>query len=368
MASAGGAAGVEGGAAGIGGGSAAGSGGSAGAAEPGSMVCVVGARRSCLGEARCQGEQVCLDSGAAFSTCECVSQVQFLDPATGRSVQAASAEGVIGEEEEAEPQPAEEALEPPPPSVGAACSTDADCVAGLTCLTAEGDGYFSLGGPAGGYCTMPCTELEQCRAVDAQASCWLDAAICVRDCFSKNPEPGEAKCFDRSDVVCHSFAASGAEPFTTARQGGYCRPLCGSDADCPGNRICHPRVGFCVELELEPKGEIGDACSVDEDCQSNLCDIVGPLGVCSQLCVLGQVGGCGYAASDSERPAACLNAFVQQSRFAEGIGDLGMCREVCDVDADCRQVDAGWACRPLSAGAADFFGRPGACMPTEAAL
>ncbi|HWO12850.1 MAG TPA: hypothetical protein VNN80_25300 [Polyangiaceae bacterium] len=253
--------------------------------------------------------------------------------------------------------------------VGARCATDADCSGGATCLRADGNEYRGVGGPAGGYCTFSCTlEADDCASRDPQSFCAPigpeETGYCIRTCLSQDPEAGEAKCLNRNDVVCLSIAADGFAPFDGTRQQGVCQPMCGSDEECPAGRVCHAQAHFCTDGQI-PGAPIGAACTLDSNCSGYACedrDAEG-VGVCTASCVLGSLSGCGYGREPSSRDAACLTPFVAAGRFSEGVGDLGLCRELCDVPEDCEQAAAGWICTPINEGAAEFFGRSGACVP-----
>lgn len=257
-------------------------------------------------------------------------------------------------------------------AVGARCQSDADCAGGGTCFGADQDLYRGRGGPAGGYCTFPCTRDDQgnddCGTHDGQSFCAPfgpdDAMFCVRTCLSLEAGPGEAKCLNRPDVACVSLAASGEVPFDGQRQLGICQPMCGSDDECPAGRSCHAQGKICTVGQY-PGNPIGAACSLDSDCSGNACEDRNTenVGVCSGSCVLGVLSGCGYGREPGSRDAACLTPVIAAGRFAEGPGDLGFCRELCDVAEDCEQAAAGWVCTPLSPSGVEFFGRSGACVP-----
>jgi len=252
--------------------------------------------------------------------------------------------------------------------VGSRCGSDADCGTGGTCFTADGKQYLGAGGPAAGYCTFVCVADGDCTAHDVQSECQPiganGAKYCLRTCLSQDAEPGEAKCLNRPDVVCESIAADGLALITVERQPGHCVPRCGSDADCPTGRICHRQAGICTSFP-PPGSPIGSACSLETDCDGHECEDRGSdnVGTCTALCTLGAKSGCGYARDDASRGAACVTAKVQANRFSEGPGDVGLCRELCDVDSDCIQAAHGFGCTLFSEAAAAFFGRAGACSP-----
>lgn len=298
--------------------------------------CSAGDTRACLFDRLCSGVQTCGVDGT-FGDCDCGA--------------AALVGGGV---------------------VGARCESDADCAGGATCLRADGDLYLGAGGPAGGYCTFECVRAEDgsddCAARDPQSFCAPlgpdESTYCIRTCLSLEPEPGEAKCLNRPDLVCVSVAADGFLPFNGQRQDGYCRPQCGSDSDCPAGRVCHAQAGICTDAQITG-APIGAACSLDSDCAGYACEDRNSenVGVCTATCVLGALSGCGSRRDDPARAAACFTPLIAAGRFAEGPGDVGLCRELCDAPADCERANEGWICSPLREEAAEFFGRSGACAP-----
>jgi len=296
------------------------------------LECTPGESRGCQLDALCSGQQTCSPEGR-FGTCDCGDAAR---PGSG--------------------------------IVGARCTVDADCDGGGTCLAATSDEYFGAGGPAGGYCTRACNTDSECAALDSESVCaqlgTLGGEYCIRRCLSLAADPGEAKCLNRTDLVCVSAAADGDELFDGRRQAGYCAARCGSDEECPAGRVCDAELGICT-AERAPGLGIGARCTLDQNCSSNRCeerDDEG-VGVCSALCVLGALSGCGYGRAPSSRDAACLSPLVSAAGFAEGPGDLGLCRELCDTASDCERAGEGWLCMPINAGAAEYFGRSGACVP-----
>ena len=211
-------------------------------------------------------------------------------------------------------------------------------------------------------------ELKRCCAiVYIQREAVVRDAAAHRDAdrgqlLAADPEPGEAKCLNRTDVVCRSAAAAGVQPLAVERQPGFCEPRCGSNSECPAGTVCRVEAGICATVQA-PGAEIGSACQFDTDCQGRSCeDRVNEVGICTSPCVLGSLAGCGYARDASSRDAACVTPVVRGGGFSEGAGDLGFCLEVCDVDSDCLRAAAeGWVCRPLNASLATFLGRAGAC-------
>lgn len=326
------------GSAGAGGSEQGGAGGSsmAGATGVGGETCEPNATRECQQDFVCSGVQTCAADGRGFGECDCGTAA------------------LVGSG-----------------SVGARCESDADCAEGATCLAeATTQWRGAPGGPAGGYCSLRCTDNAECEALDSQSTCLSfapgEGSYCIRTCLSKDPDPGEAKCLNRPDVACVSVAAQGdpENPFSTERQDGYCGPRCGSDADCSGGRFCHRNAGLCT-ASIAPGAVTGSRCTVDRDCDGGSCedrDSEG-VGTCTALCVLGALNNCGYAADAPSREAACLTPLVAAGRFTEGAGDLGLCRELCDVADDCQRALEGWVCETIPAALAEFVGRTGACAP-----
>jgi len=299
--------------------------------------CVVGTLRECNFDLLCTGVATCGGNGT-FGACEC-----------GTS-------GLVGAG-----------------IVGARCESDADCKGG-TCLRADSDSYLGAGGPAGGYCTFSCTGvsdgpgLDDCATHDPESLCGPfgpdRSLICIRTCLSLDPDPGEAKCLNRPDLMCLSQAANGGVPFNGMRELGYCKPQCGSDAECPAGRVCHSQAGICTTAQVLAS-PVGASCSLDNDCNGRACEDRDDenVGTCTGPCVLGSLSGCGFGHDASPRDIACLQPAVAAGRFSEGAGDAGLCRELCDVAEDCERFADGWVCSEINQGAQDFFGRPGACTP-----
>ena len=300
--------------------------------------CTPGETTECLRDQLCQGVATCRPDGVGFGPCECPST-----PAAGGGV------------------------------VGAVCETDADCAGGGTCFQATGNAYRGAGGPAGGYCTFPCANTNECTQHDPESRCVPmganDGLYCIRTCLSKQAEAGEAKCLNRPNLVCVSEAADGVVPISVDRQPGYCAPRCSDDSECPIGRVCHRQGGICTDGR-SPGTPIGSSCQLDTDCDGRACEDrvqissdagVQRIGTCTAECVLGALEGCGYAHDEPTRKAACITALVSSGRFSEGPGDLGLCLELCDVDSDCLQAPS-FVCRPLNEGLVAYTGRKGACV------
>ncbi|HVZ32564.1 MAG TPA: hypothetical protein VG963_09060, partial [Polyangiaceae bacterium] len=230
------------------------------------------------------------------------------------------------------------------------------------------------GGPAGGYCTFACADTPDCTQRDPESRCVPmganDSLYCIRTCLSKDADPGEAKCLNRPDLVCLSEAAAGVVPLAVERQPGVCAPRCSDDSQCPSGRVCHRQAGICTPGR-SPGAPVGSRCELTTDCDGKKCENrvqvddgdagTQLVGTCTADCLLGVLEGCGYAHDDPSRKAACITPLVASGRFSEGPGDVGVCRELCDVDSDCLQAPV-FVCRPLTDALVAYTGRKGACV------
>jgi hypothetical protein len=309
--------------------------------------CVKGETRMCTCVGGIRGVQACVDS-SSYGECDC----------SGNGIAGSSA---------VDPGPELRIL------VGRPCRADAECGEGLGCITAESDAFGGLGGVAGGYCTKGCntaTTATDCAGVDPESDCLaFDQAgngLCFRTCLTQDPVPGEEKCLNRTNVACNSEAALGLNGVDSNRTTGWCLPRCNSDLECPG-RVCNAANGICQTAQLSGL-PIGAPCTAATDCAGRVClQADEDERVCAAQCVYQgltfQPSACGYA--QAPRGAACLIPAFSSAIGTEGVGDLGACLEVCDVDADCEQVAIGWFCRPV-AGIQVISGRAGYCLPASA--
>ena len=102
---------------------------------------------------------------------------------------------------------------------------------------------------------------------------------------------------------------------------------------------------------------VGAECSSNAECAGEQCLIpAGGPRFCSAYCSLRAPTACNFGAPDSPQEAACTDVFVSNGSVGEGLRDLGVCRELCDIDANC--VRPGWFCEPRAglprAGICDF--------------
>lgn len=300
-------------------------------------LCIAGETRLCTGEAGCRGAETCQADGQSFDGCDCGTTL-----AEDAAVADAGEERALFDE------------------LGAKCSSDRDCGPDLMCWPASARNFSGrAGGASGGYCTAACETLDDCTAIDPTAGC--SDGLCMLGCYSGEPRPGEGKCRNRADLTCWSSAALGLTPFdSTVRQSGLCLPSCGSDDDCEG-RTCDLALRLCVDTP-SVGAPIGAPCDSGEACAGGACQssAAGPF-FCTAYCSFGTFG-CGYGRNAAPREAMCLAAAVFDATGSEGIGDVGICLELCDVAADCSQP--GWQCLVTP----EVQGRAGACVAAAGSL
>jgi hypothetical protein len=187
--------------------------------------------------------------------------------------------------------------------------------------------------------------------------------LCLRTCLSLDPRSlDESKCLGRIDVVCESEAYLGLTTISGLRQDGWCYPQCGSDEDCPG-RSCDLARGLCVDTPTAGL-PIGARCANANECAGRIClQLPDQESFCSAPCVFGQPIGCGYGIAGGPRGAACVGPRVRGFLSTEGVGDVGICAELCGEASECEQAATrGWVCNETAA-TQTRFRRPGNCSP-----
>ncbi|MEB2314280.1 MAG: hypothetical protein OZ921_11040 [Sorangiineae bacterium] len=237
--------------------------------------------------------------------------------------------------------------------LGRACATDAECGAGLTCITANASSLDGEGAPKG-YCTASCTSNADCDALSPGAGCVGNAdgltAYCYQGCAWGPASGAQAldpnKCFGRQEVSCRGYFTN-PEAGTGTPDVFLCSPTCNFDTDCGSGSFCNGGTGHCAAAK--PAGlAMGAACNPQEavDPCAGSCIRFGDdedKGICSGVCTIGTLGGPGACGSDptpnSKQTAGCI--FVQ--RQSEGNGDLGFCGNFCDCDSECAD---GLVCDP----------------------
>jgi Cys-rich repeat protein len=175
--------------------------------------------------------------------------------------------------------------DPPVPSdaenIGMPCQNDADCAGNLRCLTAQSDPFGVGGGPAGGYCSMPCDGPDQCPGDGVCATLTASGgALCLRGgCIEGAPNScgrTQVECVDIGVPVCLPACTSDEGCGDRVCNGGLCSEApvaeCSTDTDCEDGEVCDVPNGSC-----EPAPE--PTCSADSECEADeICDV--PSGEC----------------------------------------------------------------------------------------
>jgi hypothetical protein len=218
--------------------------------------------------------------------------------------------------------------------LASACQADGDCALGLSCLKSTSDDAIFGGGPAGGFCTRSCSVDAECGQMDAVC---LQAGPgqpgrCTLVCSFGPPIDSTAGLFSPLDPE----KCLGREELRCAKQGsgsGACVPTCGSDAQCPTDRVCDPRLRVCVPTAQvstgQPMGSGCDPAAPSDTCAGTCVGFDSGIAMCSAACVL---GGERLSSADCGGPQAGLCAFHPKTN---GAGDTGWCTPSCGVQADC---------------------------------
>jgi hypothetical protein len=204
------------------------------------------------------------------------------------------------------------------------CFQDSECDDGLECRG---------GGERGGICSVAC---------DTDADCYSWGALvcadgsCALACETNDRLLGEldpAKCGGSEVLACATVVQAPAPPEM---------PEPGSVDACVPFGLLHPEGELPLGASCDPDAE-GPAASCED-----VCDRV--VGVCRAGCVLQAERGCDVS-------EVCLPLAGYR-----GTGDLGVCAEPCNCDAECPGSDL---CAPVAA-AVPLPAR-GACTPRPAA-
>lgn len=246
--------------------------------------------------------------------------------------------------------------------LGAACTTPAECGAGLDCVLPS-SAAIGGEGPAGGLCTVECTtNIGVCSSFGGPGVCTFvgTTAWCLPACTTGG---AGGKCHGRSDLACG--------PVTDAASGGQvtaCRPTCGTDQDCgAAGSKCNLASGLCASNLQPGTAPIGAACSGSATCVSGAClpldepDGGGATQACSGLCVIGAPTGCGATPGPvdggSKNPACLLAASP-----GGGDGDLGYCASLCDDLCGCSNPN--FLCKMFNDSSKEQkYGALGYCAP-----
>jgi hypothetical protein len=319
-------------------------------------TCVPGQTRACAGACpeSTAGYQVCDDEGRSYGACVCTPGSVITSDRFDIDRRAVGDSrllpGFSRDDDLPLNTPGGQPLQGSA-NIGAACSSNEDCVSGLFCFDV-GDG-LSIGGPGGGYCTRPCASAAECEQRDAGSTCGtlFGQTLCIRLCEAGPLEDGEVKCLGREDVTCSSLTALGSQPPADTPNLGICTPRCQSDEGCGGQR-CDLATGLCTIFPARGGLPLGAACTAAAQCEAGICFAASPQTerVCTAFCTLG-APGCGF---DGNEPSVDVGCVLPQVP-GEASGDRGLCLELCDTAADCQAENA--TCVP---GAQD--GRAGVCV------
>lgn len=332
---------------GTGGASADASTGSGGASTGGTTECRDGAETcACYGNGTCNAGLVCASNLCVRLSSGTGGTGAGGSPSLGGAGGATSSGG-------APPTPGSSPL-------GGRCIQDADCRAGLTCLTPDSNALGG-GGPPGGLCAAPCLADGDCGAFDPNSICVQFGAspsswFCLERC--SEGVASLAKCHGRTDMVCSALVDASGNPTTAA-----CQPLCSSDLDCRGRR-CDFRTGLCADTAAGtlPIGSSCDPSASTDSCNGYCTNFyettpVDPrYGVCLGMCSLSYEGyGCGVDATTSPPfDTSCLGPSTA------ALGDAGLCFQLCNCNGDCRNT--AFVCRPWAdTESAGITGRLGYC-------
>jgi hypothetical protein len=217
--------------------------------------------------------------------------------------------------------------------LAAACTSDATCGFGLTCLTDTIDDPVFGGGPAGGFCTAACSGDADCASLGGvclqidpgqSGRCTLPCTIgpAINSVASLFDPLDPTKCLGREDLRCGK--ATGDI--------GKCLPTCGEDAQCHDGRSCDPRLAVCVSKPStgDAIGSTCDPMATDTSCAGLCVGFNSGVAMCSSRCVL---GGEKLQTSDCGGPAHGICAFRPA---ANGPGDAGYCSPSCGAQSDCQ--------------------------------
>jgi len=253
----------------------------------------------------------------------------------------------------------------PVTNLGMTCAADADCGTGLICLLASSTS-LSVGGPAGGLCTLACANNGDCDAFVAGARCVgnMTQAYCFEACApGALPDPTDAssKCHGRADMACAGFSSSA----TGAATETLCSPRCETDAQCGKSLFCDPNSGECIKTAPtgDPVGTVCDPSAATDGCRG-ACIGTDPnkdtVGACFDFCSLGEP--CSFVGT---KPGGiCFGELTTADGSTPGPHDLGICEQNCNCDADCKVAGekcAAWTSTAVDQAAKKLLGANGFC-------
>jgi hypothetical protein len=225
------------------------------------------------------------------------------------------------------------------PGLGDPCKANTDCKSDLTCIKSTDD--LLGGGPAGGYCSLPCSINGDCVAFGGRCVRGDGVqALCLLSCTPGPAVDITPKCGDRRDVACEGLV-SGTSMMAS---GGACFPFCADDSEC-GTRKCDIGSGQCVDT-LPTGLPIGSGCTANvmpDPCNGVCAPLengTGPVpGLCTALCRYGRLEGCGYRVGALDASSSVAAACAIPGSQDDDIGDIGLCLQLCDADGDCLAPD-----------------------------
>ena len=146
--------------------------------------------------------------------------------------------------------------------------------------------------------------------------------------------------------------------------GSVCVPQCNGDEDCGDLLHCDPKSGLC--RTTAPAGKsLGEKCTDggSSECTGNCAPSVNPGSsvpftyTCTQNCTIGALPQCGWDGA-GKAPGFCLITSLLNS--SPGVGDQGLCVQLCSCNSDCGNPDL--VCRALnSSGLETALGQHGYC-------
>jgi hypothetical protein len=181
------------------------------------------------------------------------------------------------------------------------------------------------GGPANGYCTADCQDDADCPGsglcVEGTNTCFLACNTGPELEFIDDPLDQD-KCRGREDLRCRPVNNSD----------NACLPTCGKDSQCPGSRVCDPRLAVCVDTptmgfetgaQCDPNAPVGECAGI---CVSFT---GGNITTCSNYCVLG-------GELDAQDCGGIENGLCAFRPTGFGPGDQGFCAPSCLAHDDCQ--------------------------------
>lgn len=237
----------------------------------------------------------------------------------------------------------------------AQCGANRDCEDGV-CVAAPGTPCAT---------TTDCADGLVCKQVGIAKQC--EPCINTTECgSSKTCQLPQGRCVPNGGTTCQ--ADTQCNPPTTVCSAGTCGAGC-TTGSCRDTEICNPTTGRCVPFS-DGDLVLGQACDAHSDCLTNICwPIATDAGVeklCSQTCnthadcpqdyVCGELGD-GNLCVHKSHPAlptgnynvapggACSGGFESTTCVSAYCNTVrGQCMEMCGRDADCKTVDASFAC------------------------